>query len=839
MKYIILFIGCFSALFLSAQSEKPAAYYQNSNTRDFKTVQTASEGWFEGKNKGRGSGYKQWKRWENWQERRLSSEGEVINYEARNLAALNKWNKEYQTLRNTTTNWDQWGENNYSFVSSPLTGTGVLNCLAFHPTNSNVIYTGGPHTGLWVTYNHGSTWSNLTDNYVITGISSIVINHASPNIIYILTGDGDGGSCYSTGVWKTTNGGGNWFQTDLSWDQDDFVRGFKLAMSPTDPNVILAATNEGLFLTEDGGQSWDTEHGSFFYDVVFKPGSGSVAYASTKDKVYKSTNSGESWSQVLAYNNNCKRVQIAVTPDAPNNIFALGGGFQMIDTIPGYKGSYLSTDQGATWTSQSTTPAICSYGGSGSGSNNDQVPYDIDVAVNPSDKDIVYMGAINTWRSDNNGIDWTKKTTWDSGNPQSKYVHSDVHAVEYNPINSHLYIACDGGIYHSTNNGEIWNDLTPGMQIDQFFDFAETPQHEDFMIGGINHNGTKLYYGDSIAPKIFGGDGTGCMIDHSNIKTLYFSAQRGALRRNDNGGFGNYIDIRPTADPEGPFVTNVSMSPTNSSRIYTGWKNGILFYSDDKGNADSWNSVAVSDSLSEIKCVDATFNNIVYATTSEGAFWSTDNAVNWSPIKEYSFGGLTKIVANPFATHLAVYTRGRYHNGNKVYLSVSGSDSNISYNLPNIPVHCALWTKENGNYYIYVGTDIGIYKKAYLNDTTWEQFQTGMPAGVSVYDLEVYLNADDSPKTIRAATFGRGIWEAKFPCLSSLVLIPANDPAGGFPSYQINEASDVITSTRLIQNSNGEVTYKAGNLILLQNGFRATTGNKVIVGIKPCGTSLE
>ena len=59
------------------------------------------------------------------------------------------------------------------------------------------------------------------------------------------------------------------------------------------------------------------------------------------------------------------------------------------------------------------------------------------------------------------------------------------------------------------------------------------------------------------------------------------------------------------------------------------------------------------------------------------------------------------------------------------------------------------------------------------------------------------------------------------------------------PTTQFNEAADIITSTRLINGSNGDVTYKAGDLIILSNGFRATEGNTVKIGLKPCGINLN
>jgi hypothetical protein len=62
----------------------------------------------------------------------------------------------------------------------------------------------------------------------------------------------------------------------------------------------------------------------------------------------------------------------------------------------------------------------------------------------------------------------------------------------------------------------------------------------------------------------------------------------------------------------------------------------------------------------------------------------------------------------------------------------------------------------------------------------------------------------------------------------------------GSPGIWIEEAADVITSSRLIQSGTAaDVTYKAGDAVILTNGFLVTEGAKFIAGNKPCGISLE
>lgn len=62
---------------------------------------------------------------------------------------------------------------------------------------------------LWETRDNGGTWTCLTDNNGVLGVSDIVIpdDYDTSNTIYIATGDRDAWDNRSVGVLKTTDGG--------------------------------------------------------------------------------------------------------------------------------------------------------------------------------------------------------------------------------------------------------------------------------------------------------------------------------------------------------------------------------------------------------------------------------------------------------------------------------------------------------------------------------------------------------------------------------------------------------------------------------------------------------
>ena len=84
----LLTIGAFH---LNAQAYLDLMLNPTENTT-LQEVQTLAEAYFEGKDKGRGSGYKQYKRWEYKMERRVNADGKIQNVSKRTWDVVKKLN---------------------------------------------------------------------------------------------------------------------------------------------------------------------------------------------------------------------------------------------------------------------------------------------------------------------------------------------------------------------------------------------------------------------------------------------------------------------------------------------------------------------------------------------------------------------------------------------------------------------------------------------------------------------------------------------------------------------------------------------------------------------------
>lgn len=845
---------------LSAQRENrsmPWSIWMHPTTNNFEEIRAEANDWFENRDRGRGTGYKQWKRWEENNQYRLNKNGKIFNQSA-TLAKEYKKARKYQkkngrsaTIRNSEGDWKSWSATEYTDEGSWGPGIGRINTIAFHPTDPNTIFIGAPAGGICKTTNNGDTWQCFAEDLASIGVSGIAINPSDPDIIYILTGDGDGGSgSRSIGVYKSTNGGVDWSATGLTWGANEDVDAYKLMMEPGDPNYLIVAADNGIWRTTNAGVTWSQRLVGSFTDIEYKPGTNNqnTVYATSTAGLWKSTDWGGSWTEKL-FLSNANRIQIAVTPDENDAVYLLAGPVNTFGQA-GFQGVYKSTDSGETFQLQSNSPNILGGNLFGTGTG-DQSSYDLCIAVSPTESSKVITGGVNLWKSTNDGNSFSLTAHWnqehiENNNLTTAYVHADHHYLIYNPLNDRLYNANDGGIYYSDDDGTTWTDITSGLDISMIYHFDGTNQDLNLMLAGMQDNGTSLMEKDTMRV-VLGADGGDCLLHPTNDNIMYAMWQNGTVRKSIDKGV-TWTDISPTGLQNGPFITPWAMDKNNPDIIYMGWSQGDLYYTTNGG--DSWNFRSLTINNIDINSVSVADNSTtIYASSRFNIFKSTDSGNSWTAIfNDPDSQDFTSVTAIPGSPNECIITRGGFDSDNKVWKHTDANGAiplivhsslfgNLNDTLPAVPVR-RVAIPTNNTSRMYIGTEIGVYYNGNINSQSskWEFFKKNLP-NTPVRDIEIY----EDQGFLRVGTFGRGIWQSDVwdDCEYDLVLTPENDPSGGNPGVQFNEAADQITSTRLIQGSNGDVTYKAGDLILLKNGFRATTGNKVIIGIKPCTISLD
>jgi len=722
---------------------------------NFFHVQRAFNLYFENKDMTKVKGWKPFKRWEyRMLEGRIYPDG-TRRPEDHVVKAYNNYLQTHSGARSQSGNWTNLGPFQLP-ESRGYKGLGRLNAIAFDPVDPDIIWVGAPAGGLWKTSSGGNEWSSSTQHLPSLGVSSILIDHTNPSVMYIGTGDRDAGDASGLGVYRSTDGGETWEPWNSGISTHTVGR---LLMHPTNNMIIFAATNGGLYRSANGGGTWTRVETSSFKDVVFKPGDPNTVYAAGNGNFFRSTNGGLSFSQVSDGLPSSSRASIAVTPNNPAYVYVL------LANGDSFKGLYRSTNSGVSFTTQSTSPNIMSWGCNGGSGG--QAWYDMDLACDPNNSDVIFAGGVNCFKSSSGGTTWNISSHWwgDCGVPS---VHADLHILEYNPLNNRLYAGNDGGVYYTANQGANWTEITNGLPIGQVYKIGQSATIRDKTVNGYQDNGSSTYMG-SYWRSIMGGDGMECAVDpidgNYSYGTIYYGHIERQYQNTNNGtvaenGFNGINE-------SGAWVTPFILDEYNSNIMFVGYKN-IWRSTNIKSPSSQINWQKISNGLAGNNSQDMRVleqspanTNILFAARYDNKFFRSDNCKavtpNWTELTGLLLvsGGINDVECDPFNPDVVYISQ-----LNRIYKSTDRGLTweDISGTLPDV-AYTSIACYKNGHDAIYISSDIGVfYRDNFMSD--WIMFSDGLPVDASVTEIEIYYDAiDPSGDIIRAGTYGRGLWE--------------------------------------------------------------------------------
>lgn len=764
---LVLFYFCIG---LSNQSfaETPFTKLGKIKSPTLMDIQKAYNEYFDSIKEERKAGWKQFKRWEYFWKKRLGEDGvfpdmnkiydEVIKYEATQKSNLNS---------TQSTDWTLLGPISVPEATGDAReqGLGRINIVRFHPTNPNIIWVGAASGGVWKTTDGGSTWFTFPfTNFMTLAVSDIAISKTNPDIVYVGTGDSDGtpssgGSWYSIGIIKTTDGGATWAKTGFTRELSGGYLVNRVIVDPTNENVVIAGTQDGIYKSINGGATWANKANGNFKDLEFKPNDPNVIYGATlgrwsgNSSIWKSTNKGDSWTLKKQGGeiNGTSRICLEVVDNPANYdylyVLASDNQYEMFHSY------WISKDAGNTFelyaNRESTGNILGRYDGGANDNSQGQAWYDMCIAVDPTNPKNIFTGGINIWNSKDGGEAFTRNTHWKI-DPKYPYVHADHHDLEYQPGTNVLFAAHDGGIDKYVNS--TWTDITDGMSITQFYRIGVSQSESNVVIGGAQDNGTSMLKNGKWT-HVYSGDGMECAVDPKDPKKIYVSLYNGVFRRSVDGGvsFTQMIDSSITKQ-EGAWVTPFVQDPSNPAIMYAGYKS--VWRSTNSGQ--SWNPVSEilengwNGQLLSL-AVAPSNQNTVYTASANNLYKST-NIATWTKLSGVPGGNITSIAVHPTNPDRIWISLSNYTDQRKVYEFDGTTWKNLSGNLPNIPVNSIVYQK-GSNDRLYVGTDIGVYYSD-GGAANWKRYGEGMP-NIVVEELEIH----EKDKKLYAGTYARGVWQ--------------------------------------------------------------------------------
>ena len=674
-----------------------------------------------------------------------------------------------QSKSSTTNPWVLRGPTNIG---------GRISDIEMSPTSFDTIYAGVASGGVFKSADGGISWFPIFDETYTMSIGDLVVDPINPNIIYVGTGEVNGGGGSVTyggnGVYKSTDAGTTW--NHLGLEATEYIS--RIIVDPINPQrIFLGAmgklfgknSERGLYRSTDGGVTWENKlfisDSTGCIDIAMNPSDPNIVYAAMWERIrrpdrrsyggltcglYRSTDGGETWTELLngLPNNspNMGRIGISICESSPNIIYAI-----YADNIGYFAGVYKSTNNGDSWTRTNDGALSSLFSSYGWWFGN--------IRVDPSNPNNVFVMGLDVYKTSNGGSSWF----YSSGS-----MHVDQHGMYIHPANQNFIVAGnDGGVYKSSNAGSSWSFITD-MPITQFYAIDIDYQFPNRCYGGTQDNGTNRTLTGNLNDwhQIYGGDGFVVLVDPSNNNFVYAEYQYGGFVRSTNGGnnFTYGLNGVSTSDRFN-WCTPYIIDPSNPATLYLGTHR--LYKSTNR--AVSWTPISldltngppggnqVYGTITTIAAAPSN-PNVIYIGTDDGNVWVTlDGGSTWTKIStSLPVRWVTRVAVDPDDAMTAYVTLSGYRYDEYLPHVFRTTDAGINWldissNLPDAPVNDIIVDPDSAGV-LYVGTDVGVFVSDSLGNN-WNYLGEGLP-NAPITDLILH----NPTRTLIAETYGRSMY---------------------------------------------------------------------------------
>ena len=448
--------------------------------------------------------------------------------------------------------------------------------------------------------------------------------------------------------------------------------------------------------------------------------------------------------------------------------------------------------------------------------------YDLEIEVDPTNDDILYVGGIDWFRSQNGGTSWSQITRWSQFNPglfgkPYSVIHADQHGLYFKPGDPNKAIVVnDGGVAYSSSlstasDTSTFGDREKELITLQFYTVAQSPPDfagNDYIVGGTQDNGTWSIIASANnktnGTEVQGGDGAATVFDQVGgdyyISNYIYnnSIQRAGFTA---GGVAqphvNLSNSLSLPSNEGDFINPAALD-SNRDVYFSCAGNGKI------------RVITGLERDGTIQHFLINFSGTRHVTALEVSRHTTNTTTLFAGLSDGEVLKISNAGANGASTITSVYNQtgsvSDIHIGeteDDVYLTYFnyGIANNIVYtddgfetssnkegDLPDFPVLSIL----NNPYVedeVIIGTELGIWRTANFTTSpnpTWVPARNGM-SDVPVYDMD-FRGVSALDNRVVAASYGRGVYTGSFTS-------PNNPPVTTTEIISVLEAGTASTTT--------------------------------------------
>lgn len=547
-------------------------------------------------------------------------------------------------------------------------------------TNLNKLYAGTETGFMNKTTDQGLNWQLLAaDYYFGGGITAVAVDPTNDEKVFVSGGNQ---------LHLTEDGGKTWkpLLSSTKFAAD------RIKIREDIPSYMYAASPTGFFMSEDKGVSWVRKWNAPMYDVVIKPDAPDIVMALTKKNgkfsLIISKDAGSTFEESTAFPDLYTESSggiLAVTPADPSLLLCVMLCQENTPVL--LKGKF--TNNQYTWSVLATGRT------SQLGMDNGQGYFDLDLAVSPTNANIIYVGTTTLYKSENGGLQFNAV----GGYAGNFAIHPDIQAIKL-LTGGEAWVSTDGGMNYSRDNFQQATQYSArinGLTGSDFWGFDQG-WNEDIIVGGRYHNGntaiTEWYHPKSL--RMGGAESPTGWVIHGKSRHVAFDdlgsgwilPQKAEQKHQGRFAFTKF----PNMDEYGGRRGNLVHHPNYHQVLFTGEGNGF-WKTEDMGK--NWTLLHQFPGRVRFIQISHSQPDILYAdVVNSGLYRSHDGGVTWEPRPSL--------------------TGGAYGNGSwrgNLFFAVSPYDGNIIYAC----LQNGTWSANIGK--IFRSRDGGL---------TWEDWTNGL-----------------------------------------------------------------------------------------------------------------
>jgi photosystem II stability/assembly factor-like uncharacterized protein len=452
----------------------------------------------------------------------------------------------------------------------------VLDHIAIDPRNSKTIFVSAWSVqdqsagDIFRTHNGGKEWEPLPAMHG-KSVRAMALSASDPKIIVAGALDG---------VYRSRDGGKEWQHIS-----DAGVKNIEsIAVDPKDPNVIYAGTWHLAWKTSDGGANWQHINkgmidDSDVFSIIVSSADSSEVFASACSGIYKSNSGGDLFEKIKGIPFTARRTRV-LKQDPSNPAIVYAGTTE---------GLWKSVDEGKNWKRMSNPEVVVN-----------------DVLIDPRNSQRVLLA------TDRSGVLASDDSAITFATSNHGYTHRYVSAIlpdSKDPNTLYIGVVNDrefGGVFSSRDGGQTWQQKSEGLSGRDVFTLKQTSNGT--LVAGTNKGVFEMVPGNLYWHPI-----NNVVVEKPVTRTVKLKS-------------GKTKTVTSTSSTKSVLEARVSDTDVTSNHWFAATSAG-LFTSKDQGKVWMGGPIAGQQDFVSVQAHDG----VVVAATRSSVLVSQNAGTSWEP----------------------------------------------------------------------------------------------------------------------------------------------------------------------------------------------------------------